>query len=266
MAFAAPSEPVIRMAAFACVFAAVALWEALAPRRVRAFARIRRWPSNLAIVVLDTLIVRVVFPVAAVGAAEWAAAHGLGLFNAISAPFWLSAFASVVALDFVIWGQHLAFHEIGWLWRFHRLHHADLDYDVTTALRFHPVEIVLSVVIKMAAVVALGAPALAVVAFEIILNALAMFNHANAGLPPRIEPLARLLFVTPDMHRVHHSVDPVETNSNFGFNLSIWDRLFRRYRAAPAAGQGGMTIGLPVLREEAELRLDRMLTQPWRKK
>ena len=257
-------EPVLRVGAFVIVLSGMALWEALAPRRPRSFRRASRWPSNLGMVVLDTLIVRALFPVAVVGVAEFAAARGWGLLNVSGAPAWLSIPLSLVALDFTIWAQHVLFHRAPWLWRLHRMHHADLDYDVTTALRFHPLEILLSVVIKMGAVLALGAPAVAVVAFEIVLNALAMFNHANAGLPPRVEKLARLVFVTPDMHRVHHSVVPAETHSNFGFNLSIWDRLFRVYRAAPAAGQGGMTIGLPILRDEGELRLDRMLTQPWR--
>ena len=179
----------------------------------------------------------------------------LGIVRCDGAPFWLSVPLSLVALDFTVWARHVLFHRAPWLWRLHRMHHADLDYDVTTALRFHPLEILLSVLVKMGAVVLLGAPAATVVVFEIVLNALAMFNHANAGLPPRIEPLVRLLLVTPDMHRVHHSVVPAETHSNFGFNLSLWDRMFRVYRAAPAAGQGGMTIGLPILRDPAELRL-----------
>jgi sterol desaturase/sphingolipid hydroxylase (fatty acid hydroxylase superfamily) len=257
-------EPVVRMAVFVAVLAGMALWETLAPRRVRAFPRAARWPSNLAIVVVDTLIVRALFPIAVVGVADFAAARGWGLFNATGAPHGLSIPLSLVALDLTIWAQHVLFHRVPWLWRLHRMHHADLDYDVTTALRFHPLEIVLSVLIKMAAVVLIGAPSAAVVAFEIVLNALAMFNHANASLPSRLEPWARLVFVTPDMHRVHHSVVPAETHSNFGFNLSAWDRMFGVYRANPAAGQGAMTIGLPVFREEGELRLDRMLTQPWR--
>jgi sterol desaturase/sphingolipid hydroxylase (fatty acid hydroxylase superfamily) len=259
------SEPFIRVTAFLAVFLAMALWETLAPRRKRSVPRARRWPSNLGVVALDTILVRAIFPVAVVGVADWAGTRGFGLFHALDAPFWLAAPLSVIALDGIVWAQHVAFHRAPALWRFHRMHHTDLDYDVTTGLRFHPVEIVLSVVIKMAAVVALGAPALAVVAFEIILNALAMFNHSNASLPPDWERIVRKAFVTPDMHRVHHSVVPAETHSNFGFNLSIWDRLSGLYRAEPAAGQGGMTIGLPVFRDEAELRLDRMLSQPWRR-
>lgn len=259
-------EAVVRFGFFVSVFALMAIWETLAPARARSFPRAVRWPSNFAVVALDAAILRFVFPVAAVGVAALAAEGGFGLFNALAAPRWVSIPLSLVALDFVIWLQHVTFHRIPALWRFHRMHHADLDFDVTTALRFHPVEIALSMLIKMAAVAVLGAPPVAVVAFEIALNALAMFDHCNASLPPRLDALVRLVFVTPDMHRVHHSVRPEETNSNFGFNLSIWDRLSGLYRPAPRDGKQGMTVGLPVLRDPAELRLDRMLTQPWRGK
>ncbi len=258
------NEPAARAAAFATVLVAVSIWEALAPRRRRLYPRLKRWPSNLGIALLDTLAVRLLFPLATAGAAVFAQTRGLGLFNALDAPVWLAVPVSIVALDFVIWAQHVVFHRVPVLWRLHRMHHADPDYDVTTALRFHPVEIVLSMLLKMAAVVALGAPPAAAVAFEVILNALAMFNHANAALPKRLEPFVRALIVTPDMHRVHHSVVPAETHSNFGFNLSVWDRLFGVYRDAPAAGMDGMTIGLPILRDPDELRLDRLLTQPFR--
>lgn len=254
----------IRLVAAFSVFAAVALWEVLAPRRRLAFPRGKRWPSNLALVVIDALAVRALFPVALTGVALWAQAQGWGLFNLVAAPSWLAGAVSILALDFVIWAQHVAFHRVPVLWRLHRMHHADLDYDLTTALRFHPFEIALSFALKIAAIVALGAPAWAALAFEVILNGLAMFNHANATLPKPLEPFVRAIFVTPDMHRVHHSVDPAETHSNFGFNLSVWDRLFGVYRAEPANGQDGMTIGLPILRDERELRLDRMLTQPFR--
>lgn len=257
-------EITLRMAFFVAVMAAMALWEALAPRRARNFPRRARWPANLAIVVMDALIVRVVFPVAAVGAAAFAQARGWGLFPALGLSFWPAAFLSFIALDALVWGQHVVSHRVPFLWRVHRMHHADLDYDVTTALRFHPLEIALSMLLKMAAVIALGAPPESVLAFEIALNALAMFNHANAGLPPKVERYVRWVFVTPDMHRVHHSIARDETDSNFGFNLSIWDRLARLYRERPVAGQGGMTIGLPDFRAEEELGLGRMLTQPFR--
>ena len=254
----------IRLIAAFSIFTVVALWEVLAPRRRPAFPRGKRWPSNLALVAIDALVVRALFPVALTGVALWAQARGWGLFNLIGAPSWLAGVVSILALDLVIWAQHVAFHRVPVLWRLHRMHHADLDYDLTTALRFHPFEIALSFALKIACVVALGAPAWAALAFEVILNGLAMFNHANATLPKALEPFVRAIFVTPDMHRVHHSVDPVETHSNFGFNLSVWDRMFGVYRAAPAKGQEGMTIGLPILRDERELRLDRMLTQPFR--
>ncbi|MDE2363865.1 MAG: sterol desaturase family protein [Hyphomicrobiales bacterium] len=258
-------EALVRFGAFAAVLTAAALWEALSPARERAYPRLRRWPSNLGVVVVDTLLVRALFPSAVVGVAAFAEGRGWGLLNLVHAPAWLAWPIALVALDFTVWGQHVVFHRIPWLWRLHRMHHADLDYDVTTALRFHPGEIVLSVLVKMAAAVALGAPPGSVVAFEIVLNAFAMFNHANASLPSRLEPVARLLVVTPDMHRVHHSVEPAETNSNFGFNLSIWDRAFGLYRTEPAAGRAKLSIGLPCFRSPRELRLDRMLTQPWRR-
>jgi sterol desaturase/sphingolipid hydroxylase (fatty acid hydroxylase superfamily) len=258
-------EPALRIVVFAGVFVAMALWEAVAPRRALSRARRTRWPSNLGIVLIDNLLVRAVFPLAVAGVAEVAAYRGWGLLNALGPPPWIAVLVSMTALDAVVWAQHVAFHRFGPLWRLHRMHHADLDYDVTTALRFHPGEILLSVVIKMAAVVLLGAPAVAVVAFEVLLNASAMFNHANASLPAGVERFVRLLVVTPDMHRVHHSVEPAETNSNFGFCLSVWDRLAGLYRDAPAAGQDGMKIGLPDFRDPRELRLDRMLTQPFRR-
>lgn len=254
----------IRLFSALAIFAAVALWEALAPRRRLTCGRLKRWPSNLGVFFVDALVVRALFPVALAGVALWAQSLGWGLFNALGAPSWLAGLASIIALDFVIWAQHVAFHRIPVLWRLHRMHHADLDYDVTTALRFHPLEIAISFALKIAAVVALGAPAWAALAFEILLNGIAMFNHANATLPKRLEPLVRALIVTPDMHRVHHSIVPAETHSNFGFNLSLWDRIFGVYKPAPTGGHEGMTVGLPILRDERELRLDRMLTQPFR--
>jgi sterol desaturase/sphingolipid hydroxylase (fatty acid hydroxylase superfamily) len=180
-------------------------------------------------------------------------------------PYWPAVLVGIVALDLVIYAQHMAFHHVPVLWRLHRVHHADTELDVTTGLRFHPFEILLSLAIKVAAVLALGAPALAVVAFEVLLNATAMFNHSNVALPPRLEPLARWLVVTPQMHEVHHSADRRETDSNFGFNLPWWDRLFGTYRAAPAAGDDGVVIGLPDFREPAERTLLRLLTQPFRR-
>jgi len=259
------TELAIRLAAFAGVFSVMALWELLAPRRPLAVGRSPRWPSNLGILVADVLVVRLLLPTAAAGVALVAAERGFGLFHVIGLPFWLAAPIGFLALDLVIYGQHVMFHHVPWLWRLHRMHHADLDIDVTTGVRFHPVEILLSLVIKIATVALLGIPAAAVVCFEVVLNATSMFNHANASLPRWLDRVARLMLVTPDMHRVHHSVLRQETDSNFGFNLPWWDRLFGTYRAEPRAGHDGMTIGLPVFRDPGELRLDRLLTQPFRK-
>jgi sterol desaturase/sphingolipid hydroxylase (fatty acid hydroxylase superfamily) len=258
------TEPVIRLAAFVGILAVMALWEALGPRRGRTAGRLRRWPSNLGIVALDALAVRLVFPISAVALALLAEARGWGLSHAVAAPRWIAVAGSVLLLDLVIYLQHVLFHAAPSLWRIHRMHHADPDFDVTTGLRFHPVEILLSMVIKLAAVAALGAPAVAVLIFEVALNGTAMFNHSNVRVPLGLDRVLRWLVVTPDMHRVHHSVVPRETNSNFGFNLPWWDRLFGTYRGQPAAGHDAMTIGIDAFRDPRELRLDRMLTQPFR--
>jgi sterol desaturase/sphingolipid hydroxylase (fatty acid hydroxylase superfamily) len=262
--FILDNEPAVRLGIFLAVLILVAAWEAFSPRRVRAFSRWRRWPGNFGLVALNTVVVKLLFPVAAVGMAVYAREHGWGLFNAIEVPGALAVIATVVALDLIIYLQHVMVHAVPALWRLHRMHHADLDFDVTTGARFHPIEIVLSMVIKLAAVVVLGAPPVAVVIFEVVLNATAMFNHGNLRLPAGVDRVLRLIVVTPDMHRVHHSVDPAETNSNFGFNLPWWDRLLGTYRAQPAAGHEGMTIGIEQFREAGDLRLDRMLVQPFR--
>ena len=257
------NEPAIRLGIFLGVLGLVAAWEALSPRRVRRFSRWRRWPSNFGLVALNTVVVRLLFPAAAIGMAWYAQEHGWGLFNAVDVPAALAVILCVVALDLFIYLQHVMFHAVPALWRLHRMHHADLDFDVTTGARFHPIEIVLSMAIKLAAVVVLGAPPVAVVVFEVVLNATAMFNHGNLRLPLAVDRVLRLVVVTPDMHRVHHSIDPAETNSNFGFNLPWWDRLLGTYRAQPAAGHEAMTIGIEQFREAGDLRLDRMLTQPF---
>jgi sterol desaturase/sphingolipid hydroxylase (fatty acid hydroxylase superfamily) len=259
-----PNEPVIRLAFFLGVLGIVAAWEALAPRRRRALGRWVRWPSNLAIVVLDTALVRLLFPVTAVGFAVLCEERGWGLLNWLDLPHWLAVVLAVLGLDLAIYLQHVLFHAVPALWRLHRMHHADLDIDVTTGGRFHPVEILASMVIKLGTVAALGAPALAVLAFEILLSATAMFNHGNVRLAGRLDRLLRWVVVTPDMHRVHHSVVPCETNSNFGFNMPWWDRLFGTYRAEPQAGHQAMTIGIGQFRHRREQWLDRMLTQPFR--
>jgi sterol desaturase/sphingolipid hydroxylase (fatty acid hydroxylase superfamily) len=258
------NEPAIRLAAFAGVLAAMAALEALLPRRHPSFGRLRRWPNNLGVVVVNTVVLRLVFPTAAVGVALAAEVRGVGLLPWLGLPAPVTVLVAVVLLDLAIYLQHVLFHAVPALWRLHRMHHADLDFDVTTGLRFHPVEILLSMVIKLMVVVALGAPAVAVLAFEVLLNATAMFNHANLRLPTWLDRALRPVLVTPDMHRVHHSVVPRETNSNFGFNLALWDRLFGACRAQPAAGHEAMTIGIEQFRDPGELRLDWMLTHPLR--
>jgi sterol desaturase/sphingolipid hydroxylase (fatty acid hydroxylase superfamily) len=253
------------MGCFLGVLLAMALWEALSPRRPQIVRRRVRWPNNLALVMLDTLLVRLLFPLAGVGMALFAQSKGWGLFNILSLPVWLAAIASVLLLDLTIYGQHMAFHAVPPLWRLHRMHHADLEFDVTTGLRFHPAEILLSMAIKLVAVAALGAPPIAVLVFEVLLNVTSMFNHGNVHLPLRLDRVLRLVIVTPDMHRVHHSIDSRETDSNFGFNLPWWDRLFGTYRAQPALGHARMTIGIDRFRDPRELWLDRMLLQPLRR-
>jgi sterol desaturase/sphingolipid hydroxylase (fatty acid hydroxylase superfamily) len=257
-------EAMIRLGFFLGIFALMATWEVVAPRRARLLTRLQRWSSNLGLVVLNTLLLRLLFPAAAVGMALSVNAQGWGLLNALTWPVWTEVLLAVVVLDFAIWVQHVLFHAVPALWRLHRVHHADLDYDLTTGARFHPVEIILSMLIKFAVIAALGPPVVAVILFEVILNAMAMFNHANVGLPPRLDRALRWLVVTPDMHRVHHSIEDDETNSNFGFNLSWWDRLLGTYRAEPRAGQQGMTIGIRDHRDPRRVdRLDGMLVLPF---
>ncbi len=258
------SEPFIRVAFFLGVFVVVAAWEAMAPRRERQLPRRARWPANLGIVALNTALVRLLLPTTAVAFALLGEQRGWGLLNNLDLPHWLAIVLAVVALDLAIYLQHVLFHAVPLLWRLHRMHHADLDIDVTTGARFHPIEIATSMVLKLAAIAALGAPAEAVLIFEILLNATAMFNHANLRLPAGLDRGLRWIVVTPDMHRVHHSIVRQETNSNFGFNLPWWDRLFGTYRAQPAAGHEAMTIGIEQFRSPGEQRFDRMLTQPFR--
>ena len=255
-------EGAIRLAAFVAVFAAVALWEALAPRRKRSFERRARWPHNLGLLLVDVALVRVFAPGAAIAVAMTAAGSGWGLLNTLALPGWAAIAAGIALLDLAIYFQHVMFHAVPALWRLHRVHHADLDFDVTTGARFHPMEILISTAIKCAAIAALGAPVISVFVFEIVLNATAMFNHANASLPQRLERWLRWLVVTPDMHRVHHSVRYEESSSNFGFNLPWWDRLFGTYRARPRLGHDAMTIGVDAFRSPQDLRLDRLLVQP----
>jgi len=259
------NEPAIRLGAFIAVFIAMALWEMAAPRRRQTYSRFMRWPSNLAVVALNTAMVRSVLPNAAVGVALMVENRAWGLLNNLPIAPWVAVLASVVLLDLAIYLQHVMFHAVPALWRVHRMHHTDLDFDVSTGVRFHPIEIVLSMLLKVGVVAALGAPALGVLIFELLLNATSMFNHANIRLPIRLDRYLRWLVVTPDMHRVHHSIVVGETNSNFGFNLPWWDRLLGTYRDQPAAGHDGMTIGIEQFRQARELWLDRMLLQPFRR-
>jgi sterol desaturase/sphingolipid hydroxylase (fatty acid hydroxylase superfamily) len=258
------AEPTIRLAAFLCVLVAMALLEVAVPRRRRDIPRVIRWTNNLALVVVDTIVLRLTFPILAVGLAVMAEERGWGLFNAIEAPFWVAVIVSMLLLDLAIYLQHVMFHAVPGLWRLHRMHHADLDFDATTGLRFHPIEILISTAIKLAVVAALGPPALAVLVFEVILNATAVFNHANIDLPRPLDRVLRWIVVTPDMHRVHHSINPRETDSNYGFNLPWWDRLLGTYIPQPARGHEEMEIGLEQFRTRRDLWLDWMLIQPLR--
>jgi sterol desaturase/sphingolipid hydroxylase (fatty acid hydroxylase superfamily) len=253
----------IRTASFLSVFLMIAAWELLAPRRVLTTSRTTRWFSNLGITFLNPIIIHLLFPVLAVDMAIKTQEVGWGLFHILGLPYWLNLVIGVVALDLIIYMQHVIFHAIPLLWRLHMMHHADLDVDVTTGLRFHPIEIVLSMGIKISAVVLIGPPVTAVLVFEVLLNATSMFNHGNIRLPLKIDRFLRWLVVTPEMHRVHHSVIIRETNSNFGFNLPWWDRLFGTYRDQPAKGHEGMTIGLSQFREVKKLTLPWLLALPF---
>jgi sterol desaturase/sphingolipid hydroxylase (fatty acid hydroxylase superfamily) len=246
-------EKTIRMGAFFGVLLLMAVWEILAPRRALTVSKTLRWANNIGLVFFNTALLRLIFPAAAVGMAAFAAEQGWGLLNYYHLPLWLAVPVAVVAMDFVIYLQHVLVHAVPLLWRLHRVHHADLDYDLTTGARFHPIEIILSMLIKFATIVVLGPPLVAVVIFEVILNAMAMFNHGNVRLPLGLDRVLRALVVTPDMHRVHHSIEDDEANSNFGFNLSLWDRLFGTYRDQPRAGHDGMTIGIRNYRETRQV-------------
>ena len=261
------SDGLIRLAVFAAVFAVMAAIELLRPKRRLSVSKARRWLTNLGIAGVDTLVLRIMaalaVPIAAVAAAFYAKEHQLGLLNNVDWPYWLKVAIALLVLDLAIWFQHLVSHKVPIFWRLHQVHHADRDIDVTTAVRFHPVEIGLSMLWKIAVVIPLGAPPLAVFLFEVILNACAMFNHANIALPLWLDRVVRLFIVTPDMHRVHHSVLRREHDTNFGFNLSIWDRLFRTYTPQPEGGHQGMKIGLPPYQSEAPTRFGWSLWLPF---
>lgn len=219
-------EPILRLSILFGVLGIMSVWEMLAPRRALSLSKAYRWSNNWGIVMLNTAIARLLFPAGLIGLALLVESEGWGLLQFLNLPFWLGVFIALVILDFTVWAQHVLFHAVPLFWRLHRMHHADLDFDVTTGLRFHPIEILLSFAIKAGAIVLIGAPAIAVLVFEIILSSLALFNHSNARLPAGIDRVLRWFIVTPDFHRVHHSWYPDETNSNYGFNLSLWDRLF----------------------------------------
>jgi len=252
MAFSLPAntELALRLGVFFAVFAALALWERAAPARVPRLSRRVRWRANLGLAVLNTLVLRVALPGSALAFAALAADEGWGLLNRAGLPAWLAVLAGAVLLDLVIYFQHVLFHSVPALARLHAVHHADPDFDLTTGIRFHPLEILLSALLKLAAIAALGAPVLAVLIFEVLLNASAMFNHANASLPAWLEPWVRRALVTPDMHRTHHSVIEAERNSNYGFCLSVWDRWLGTYTPAP---RGELDIGLPAWRDPGSI-------------
>jgi sterol desaturase/sphingolipid hydroxylase (fatty acid hydroxylase superfamily) len=257
------NEALVRFGFFFGMLIVVAVWELFSPRRVLTTSKPVRWLSNLGVVAIDTLMVRILFPIIAIDIAFKAQENGWGLLNNLDLPFGISILVGILLLDMIIYLQHIMFHAVPILWRLHMMHHADMDYDVTTGLRFHPIEIIISMFIKMGSVAALGASPLTVVLFEIVLNATAMFNHGNIKLPFNIDKILRFLVVTPDMHRVHHSVTIRETNSNFGFNFPWWDRLMGTYRDQPAAGHEGMTIGLAQFREPNKTVLHWMLAMPF---
>jgi len=257
------SEAKIRLGFFFSILVLVAVLEILRPRRALTTSKTSRWFTNLAMVALNPLLVRLVFPVLPLGMALLAEERHWGLLNSIGLPYWLKVAVAVILLDFSIYLQHVLHHAIPILWRLHMVHHADLDFDVTTGIRFHPIEIVLSMAIKLMIVAAVGPPALAVLIFEVALNATSMFNHSNINIPGKVDRVLRLLVVTPDMHRVHHSVTIRETNSNYGFNLPWWDRLLGTYKDQPERGHDGIAIGLSQFRDPKRLTLLRLLILPF---
>lgn len=257
-------ETTIRLTSFIIVFAILAIWELLSPRRPLTVSKGLRWFSNLSITVINPALLRLIMPIMPAYMAIMAQERGWGLFNyQLGIPYWLAVTISVLALDCLIYVQHIVFHRFSLLWRLHSMHHTDIDLDVTSGLRFHPIEIILSMIIKLIAVILLGAPMLSVIIFEVVLNATSMFEHTNGYIPPALDRILRLILVTPDMHRVHHSVIRSENNSNFGFSLSLWDRLFRTYVAQPSAGHMEMIIGLSKYQDTENLKLLRMLYHPF---
>ena len=258
-------EAAVRLGFIFGIFAVMAVWEVLAPRRALAVSKAVRWVNNIGLMVFNTVLLRLLFPAAAVGMAAFSASQGWGLLSHFEVDAWLAVPVAVVLMDSVIWLQHVMVHAVPAFWRLHRVHHADPDYDLTTGARFHPVEIILSMLIKFATIMVLGPPVVAVILFEMVLNGMAMFNHANVRLPATLDRMLRWVVVTPDMHRVHHSVEDDEANSNFGFNLSWWDRLFGTYRDQPRGGHEGMVIGIRGYRQLRDVTwLPGLLALPFR--
>ena len=264
--YIADNEPTIRLSFFLGTLALVGLWETIAPKRTPSVSKLWRWTNNFGVTFLNTFLLRILFPILAVGAAAVAVENGWGLFNIIDLPPVVAIILAVILQDLVIYWQHVVFHHFPILWRLHKMHHADVDYDVSTGARFHPIEIGLSMLLKLAVVFALGPPIVAVIIFEILLSSVAMFNHANAGLPKPVDKILRLFIVTPDMHRVHHSVIRAEHNHNFGFNLPWWDYMFRTYTAEPTEGHDGMTIGLNEYQKNKKQSVFWMLALPFVKR
>lgn len=254
---------ILRPAIFVLLLTSFAMAEALFPRRDRSQLQSKRWFSNLSILFIGALAARWTLPIVPVAAAIWAQSENFGLLNLLALPTWLSGLLAFFALDLLIYWQHRLFHQVPVFWRLHRMHHTDMDLDVSSGLRFHPLEIILSLGIKVGAVCALGAPPWAVLVFEIVLNGTSLFNHANIALPQRVDSVLRLAVVTPDMHRIHHSIYEDETNSNFGFNIPWWDRLFGTYTAEPKDGQTTFVLGLPIFRKQQDQSLWALLVQPF---
>lgn len=252
----------IRIGCFIAIFIGMAILELISPRRILTTSKTLRWFNNLSMHALNSIMVRGLFPVIPITMAVLAAEGGWGLLNHYILPRWQTVIVSVIALDFIIYLQHVVFHTVPLFWRLHMVHHTDLDIDLTTGIRFHPVEITLSLIIKLATVAVLGAPPLAVLIFEVVLNGTSIFSHGNVYVPGGIDRVLRLFLITPDMHRVHHSVIIRETNANFGFNLSWWDRLMGTYQKEPSKGHEGMTIGLGYFRDPKRLSLPWLLVLP----
>lgn len=255
-------ESMIRFGFFLGMFALMALWEVVAPLRVAGTSKTIRWPNHVMLAAMNVVLVRVLFPLAAVALAVYAGERGIGLFNMIPVPYLLAFVGSLLALDLAIYLFHLLFHAVPALWRVHRVHHADLDIDVSTGVRFHPIQMMLSVIIKSITILLLGAPALSVLTFEVLSHAITLFNHGNVRILPSLDRMLRWFVVTPDMHRIHHSIHIAETDSNFGFVLPWWDRMFGTYRAEPAAGQARMVVGIESFRADRDLWLDRLVLNP----